>query len=90
MIECVYNKQIKTLCEKSGERFEALLRFRFRRVGILGGIRVSDCVGTKNKNLAFSKVQTEIFMSFQVLIVSAASHVKDFTEERILGVLLMA
>ena len=47
--------------KKSGERFETLLRFRFRRVANLSGIRVSDCVGTKNKNLAFSKVQTECF-----------------------------
>ena len=61
MFEFFYNKLVITLCKKSGERFEALLRFRFRRVANLSGIRVSDCFGTKKKNLAFSKVQTECF-----------------------------
>ncbi len=37
VIECVYNKQIKTLCEKSGERFDALLRLKcFRDYSVRG------------------------------------------------------
>ena len=64
-----YNKLVITLCKKSGERFEALLRLGLEALLILAATKL---LLPMKKNTGYSGVQTEVLKSSWVLSYAGA------------------